>query len=116
MEKKALSGSCTRALGRSAHRHVDHVSGPEVRVIHSLLIPVLVYTGRIVAAGLVSAITFRRSFTFSVVCTVVQSASGFSERRGLPDSKVSHSGSTSSIILIFIQNICQVHTAAGSRP
>ena len=81
MEKKALSGSCTRALGRSAQCNVDCVSGPEVRVTHSLLIPVLVYTGKFVPSGLVSGFAFRRSFIFPVICTVVQNAFGFSERR-----------------------------------
>ena len=81
MKKKALSGSCTRAIGHSAQCNVAYVPGPEVRGPHSLLIPVLVYIEKIVASGLVSDIAFRRSFTFPVVCTVVQSAFGFSERR-----------------------------------
>ena len=56
-------------------------SGPKLGVTHSLLIPMLIYTRKIVASGVVSDIASRRSFALPAVCTVIQNAFGFSERR-----------------------------------
>ena len=59
-------------------------SGPKPGINHSLLIPMLVYTRKIVASGFVSDIAFSRSYALPAVCTVggvMQNAFGFSERR-----------------------------------
>ena len=65
-------------------------SGPMLGVTRSLLIPMLIYTRKIVASGVVSDIAFRRSFALPAVCAVMQNASGFSERRSLPNIKFDH--------------------------
>lgn len=80
-EEIALSDSCTRSFGRSAQCDVDDVSGSKLGVIHSLLIPMLIYTRKLVASAPVSDLASRRSFALPAACTVMEDAFGFSELR-----------------------------------